>query len=136
MIPNRTDCTARVWHNTGNWGNYANCSRKATKDGFCFQHHPDALAEKKNKEKALSDRRSKARDDIYSTSETLAVGLAASVDNPDMLDALGAFLRAAVEYHSVKYATDRVAAEILGFALWGPLWGRVKGEETENENAD
>jgi hypothetical protein len=30
------------WH-------FGACSRKATKDGYCWQHHPDAIAERERK---------------------------------------------------------------------------------------
>ena len=33
----------------GTWARASQCSRKATKDGYCKQHHPDAVA-KRNKE--------------------------------------------------------------------------------------
>lgn len=31
---------------TWNGYNYSQCSRKATKDGYCWQHHPDKVAER------------------------------------------------------------------------------------------
>jgi hypothetical protein len=38
----------------GDWGRHRGCSRNATKDGYCKQHHPDAVAA-----------RGKKRDDDY-----------------------------------------------------------------------
>lgn len=36
-------CKAGVWSNE-RWSTYAQCSRKATLDGWCSQHHPEAKA--------------------------------------------------------------------------------------------
>ncbi len=33
------------------------CARNATKDGYCFQHHPDAVAERERKSQAEWDAR-------------------------------------------------------------------------------
>jgi len=33
---------------SGGWHKYQ-CSRKAVKDGYCKQHHPDAVAERRKK---------------------------------------------------------------------------------------
>jgi hypothetical protein len=38
----------------GDWGRHRGCSRNATKDGYCKQHHPDTVAA-----------RGKKRDDDY-----------------------------------------------------------------------
>lgn len=41
-------CKERVSDNTG-WGRMHQCTRNATLDGFCKQHHPDSVAERDRK---------------------------------------------------------------------------------------
>jgi len=33
----------------GNWGRVAQCKRKHVKDGYCKQHHPDSVEERRQK---------------------------------------------------------------------------------------
>lgn len=44
-IPGR--CKEGVWHQSGNWGRTYQCGKKATKDGYCGTHHPDAVAKRR-----------------------------------------------------------------------------------------
>jgi hypothetical protein len=37
------NCKENVWHASGNWGHSSQCSRKAKRDGYCTQHHPDSV---------------------------------------------------------------------------------------------
>jgi hypothetical protein len=48
-----THCKAATW-TRGGWYSIR-CSRKATKDGYCWQHHPDAVEKrrKENRQKML-----------------------------------------------------------------------------------
>lgn len=46
--PDTERCKKRVW---GEYGS-APCSRKAKRDGYCTQHHPDAKAERDAKREA------------------------------------------------------------------------------------
>jgi hypothetical protein len=41
-------CKERVWRD---WSS-SNCARKAVKDGYCKQHHPDAVKERQEKASA------------------------------------------------------------------------------------
>lgn len=52
----KNNCKARV-SVPGVWSRDYQCSRKATRDGFCKQHHPDSVAarDKKSQEKAKED---------------------------------------------------------------------------------
>ena len=40
-------CSKTVY--TGSWGRGQKCSRKAVKDGFCKQHHPDTVEARRKK---------------------------------------------------------------------------------------
>lgn len=136
MLPKSEHCIARVPDRTSTWGHMYNCSRKATKDGYCFQHHPDALKAKKDKEAEASNRRFKARDAISDASESLAKVLVASSVHPVVMEAIEAFFKAADEYHAVKYAQERTASELLGFAMWHPLNMARYGKDTTDGNND
>ena len=46
-------CAKRVWHGYSSYP----CSRKAVKDGFCKQHHPDPAAERQRKSEAAYAKR-------------------------------------------------------------------------------
>lgn len=131
MLPNRDNCIAKVWHSTGNWGTTSNCSRKATRDGFCYQHHPDVIEEKKQKEKAASNQRMANRDKLYEVSDVLALIIGASLATPVGRHAVEQFLEAAKNHHATKYAHERIAAEILGHALWAPLHKVLNTKEAE-----
>lgn len=39
-------CKETVIRYTGTWPHAGRCSRKAVRDGYCKQHHPDAVAER------------------------------------------------------------------------------------------
>lgn len=39
-------CKAGVWDSQSSWPRYDQCQRKAGQDGWCKQHHPDAVAER------------------------------------------------------------------------------------------
>jgi len=40
-------------------GVFLQCSRVATRDGFCFQHHPDAVAKRKEEQQERRRRRNR-----------------------------------------------------------------------------
>ncbi len=42
-------CKARAAHSVGRWGwtEFRQCSRKRVRDGYCAQHHPEAVAERR-----------------------------------------------------------------------------------------
>ena len=42
-------CKEQVWHQSGQWGRQHRCTRKAWKDGYCKQHHPDSVKERNKK---------------------------------------------------------------------------------------
>lgn len=44
-------CRARVW---GNF-NFHRCPRKAVKDGYCYQHHPEAVQKRKEEAEKRSE---------------------------------------------------------------------------------
>lgn len=50
-----TRCKAGVWGKE-RWATYSQCARKAVKDGWCKQHHPDAEAERSRVAKARYDK--------------------------------------------------------------------------------
>ena len=43
-----TRCKEKVWERSG-WPRAYQCNRKAVKDGYCKQHHPDAVKEREDK---------------------------------------------------------------------------------------
>ena len=48
-------CKARVFDRSG-WARAHNCSNKATRDGFCGIHHPDAQAKRDQKSREKFER--------------------------------------------------------------------------------
>ncbi|KKM90918.1 hypothetical protein LCGC14_1233710 [marine sediment metagenome] len=44
-------CKGKV---SGGWNSYS-CSRKATRDGYCFQHHPDAIKKRRQESQRKYD---------------------------------------------------------------------------------
>ena len=51
-------CKEQVFR--GCWSRRSGCSRKATRGGYCKQHHPDTVAEKRRKQNEESERRLRA----------------------------------------------------------------------------
>lgn len=58
MAESKTYCKERVYHARGTWGG-SPCARVATRDGYCAQHHPEAVrardADRKARWKAKSE---------------------------------------------------------------------------------
>jgi hypothetical protein len=54
-IMDTSKCKEQV-SNAHSWGN-SQCSRKATKDGYCKQHHPDTVKDRRAKQAAIYDER-------------------------------------------------------------------------------
>lgn len=50
-------CKETLW-DAKSWHQYQ-CSRKATKDGYCKQHHPDSVAERQRKSEAAYEEKRK-----------------------------------------------------------------------------
>jgi len=50
------NCKETVWHQSGNWGHSIQCSRKAKRDGYCTQHHPDSAKARHKSSKDKWDR--------------------------------------------------------------------------------
>lgn len=48
-------CKKSVYKAYGTGGRFHQCSRKATRDGFCTQHHPDATAVRRAERTARLD---------------------------------------------------------------------------------
>jgi len=55
MADNREQCSSHVWNG---WG-HRRCLRRAWKDGYCKQHHPDTVKkrEEENRRRAEERRR-------------------------------------------------------------------------------
>jgi hypothetical protein len=49
-------CKERVY---GDWGRSHQCSRKAVKDGYCKQHHPDTVKARREKSEARAAEKEK-----------------------------------------------------------------------------
>lgn len=57
-------CKGVVWRASGQvagWGRHSPCYKKATKDGYCGTHHPDAVA--KREARLEEDRKRRADED-------------------------------------------------------------------------
>jgi hypothetical protein len=50
----RERCKEQVW-DSGGWSKHQ-CSRYAVEDGYCKQHHPNAVAERKRKREEKAER--------------------------------------------------------------------------------
>lgn len=62
-----THCKVSV-RDRQSWRNYP-CSRKAVRDGFCTQHHPDMVAARHKKQDDKCDDERKVRERKYATIE-------------------------------------------------------------------
>jgi len=59
-----TNCSKTIY---GDWARKRQCSRKAVKDGFCKQHHPDTVVarDKKNQERWEAERENTPTAKLY-----------------------------------------------------------------------
>lgn len=71
-----TQCKATVRKPGLGFGFFRSCSRKAVRDGFCGQHHPDAAAKRAEKAQRMFDMRAE-----HIRTRTLAIGIGFCVIN-------------------------------------------------------
>ena len=53
----RQQCKQEVHDRQSSWPRFHQCRRKAVKDGYCKQHHPDTVAERERKSKERWDKK-------------------------------------------------------------------------------
>lgn len=59
-------CMAKV-RGSGTWSRFRHCTRKAKKEGYCTQHHPDSV--KKREEEATRKWKEKQDNSVYARLE-------------------------------------------------------------------
>jgi|GEM_PF-6509011 len=73
MTDNRPRCRERHVPDGGRWPTFHQCTRLAVRDGYCKQHHPDAVRERRQRSHDQSEARwQERRLEIYGKS---AIGL-------------------------------------------------------------
>jgi hypothetical protein len=78
-------CQAKVY---GDWHSWQ-CTRKAKRDGFCTQHHPDTVAKRAAKRRARWDAEDEARRQRTARNEAHQAVFDAAVGVVDTVDAIG-----------------------------------------------
>ncbi len=79
-----SQCIKQIWDSSIAFGHDRRCLRKAVRDGYCRQHHPDSEAERKRERAAKWKRDQRARELPFNALKAIRE-IAAGHDDPRAL---------------------------------------------------